>query len=495
MAGGARDAADSAFDATVGRVGHSVGEAALEATNATAQQVIEDLEPYLVEEAIPRIVAGITPYLTDEVVPEVLAGITDHLTTVTIPEVVDGVSGHLVEVTVPEVVAGVTPRLVDDLLPRLLTDLQPYLEQQLVPQIVDGVVPYLEQSIAPRLIDSLMPKLGDEVAPQLVSTLMPLITAEIAPQLVDALMPKIRDQVAPDLLDALMPRIETEIAPQLVDALMPKIRQEVVPQILDDIVDDPRIRDLIREQSQGLFLDAFEGFRGALADLDTLVDTVGRRLLRRQPRREPETALQIVLADTSPDDTKPVRLAVEDLSKQRAVWRALPAPPAPPGRSFTYAGAVTRLLGLAIDLFVVGYLNTVLFSTLAGLLDSLFSGTPPDWLTLTLLAIAAAVIPSYLGMCYWALGRSLGMGIVGIRVCTPDGRRPGFLRAMVRAWVGMLGLVFWLATGAIALVDAKRRSLMDLLVHTEVRYSVPETQQRRHVRDAVQERVIATGGP
>ena len=527
MAGGARDAADSAFDATVGRVGHSVGEAALEATNATAQQVIEDLEPYLVEEAIPRIVAGITPYLTDEVVPEVLAGITDHLTTVTIPEVVDGVSGHLVEVTVPEVVAGVTPRLVDDLLPRLLTDLQPYLEQQLVPQIVDGLVPYLEQSIAPRLIDALMPKLGDEVAPQLVNTLMPLITAEIAPQLVDALMPKIRDQVAPDLLDALMPRIETEIAPQLVDALMPKIRdqvapdlldalmprieteiapqlvdalmpkirQEVVPQILDDIVDDPRIRDLIREQSQGLFLDAFEGFRGALADLDTLVDTVGRRLLRRPPRREPETALQIVLADTSPDDTKPVRLAVEDLSKQRAVWRALPAPPAPPGRSFTYAGAVTRLLGLAIDLFVVGYLNTVLFSTLAGLLDSLFSGTPPDWLTLTLLAIAAAVIPSYLGMCYWALGRSLGMGIVGIRVCTPDGRRPGFLRAMVRAWVGMLGLVFWLATGAIALVDAKRRSLMDLLVHTEVRYSVPETQQRRHVRDAVQERVIATGGP
>jgi len=474
---GARDAADSAFDATVGRVGHSVGEAALDATNATAQQVIEDLEPYLVEEAIPRIVAGITPYLTDEVVPEVLAGITDHLTTVTIPEVVDGVSGHLVDVTVPEVVAGVTPRLVDDLLPRLLTDLQPYLEQQLVPQIVDALVPYLERSIAPQLVDALMPKLGDEIAPQLV----------------DALMPKIRDQVAPDLLDALMPRIETEIAPQLVDSLMPKIRQEGVPQILDDIVDDPRIRDLIREQSQGLFLDAIEGFRGALADVDTLVDNVGRRLVRRPPRREPESALQIVLADTSLDDTKPARLAVEDLSKQRAAWRALPAPPAPPGRHFTYAGAVTRLLGLAIDIFVVGYLNTVLFSTLGGLIDSLFSGAPPEWLTLTLVAIAAAVIPTYLGLCYWALGRTLGMGIVGIRLCTPDGRRPGFLRAMARAWVGMLGLVFWVATGFVALFDAKRRSLLDLLVHTEVRYSVPETQQRRHVRDAVQEQRVATG--
>ena len=582
-AGGARNAADNAFDATVGRVGHSVGEAALDATNATAQQVIEDLEPYLIEEAIPRIVAGITPYLTDEVVPEVLAGITDHLTTVTIPEVVDGVTGHLVESTVPEVVAGVTPRLVDDLLPRLLADLQPYLEQQLVPHIVDGLVPHLEQTIAPGLIDSLMPKLGEEVAPRLVDTLMPRIQTEIAPQLVDALMPKIRDQVAPDLLEALMPRIQTEIAPQLVDALMPKIRdqvapdllealmpriqteiapqlvdalmpkirdqvapdllealmpriqteiapqlvdalmpkirdqvapdllealmpriqteiapqlvdalmpkirKEVVPQILDDIVDDPRIRDLIREQSQGLFLDAIEGFRGTLADVDSLVDRLGRRWLRRPPRPVPESAVQLVLADTSPDDTKPVRLAVEDLSKQRAAWRALPAPPAPPGRTFTYAGAVTRLLGLAIDIFVVGYLITVLFSTLGSFIDSLFDGSPPEWLNLTFLALAASVIPMYLGLCYWALGRSLGMGIVGIRVCTPDGRRPGFLRAIVRAWLGMIGMVFWIMTAFISLFDSKRRSLLDLLAHTEVRYSVPETQQRRHVRDAVQE--------
>lgn len=466
---------------------------ALEATNSTAQQVIEDLEPYLIDEAIPRIVAGITPYLTAEVVPQILAGITDQLTTVTIPEMVDGVTGHLVQVTVPEVVGGVTPRLVDDLLPRLLTDLQPYLEQQLVPQIVDGLVPYLEQTIAPALIDSLMPKLGEEVAPQLVTTLMPMITAEVAPQLVDALMPKIRDQVAPDLLDALMPRIETDVAPQLVDALMPKIRREVVPQILDDIVDDPRIRDLIREQSQGLFLDTLEGFRGTLADVDDTVDSVGRRVLRRPKRPRSDTALEIVLADVSPDDTKPLRLAVDDLAKQRSLWRALPAPPAPPGRDFTYAGAASRLLGLGIDLLVVGYLATVLFSTLGGLIDSLFDGNPPSWLTYTLVAMAAGAIPTYLALCYWILGRSLGMGIVGVRVCTPDGRRPGLIRSIVRAWALVFGMAFWLITGFTSLIDSKRRSLLDLLTHTEVRYSVPETQQSRHVRDAVEEqRKVAT---
>ncbi|MEI2785856.1 MAG: hypothetical protein V9E82_09180, partial [Candidatus Nanopelagicales bacterium] len=77
------------------------------------------------------------------------------------------------------------------------------------------------------------------------------------------------------------------------------------------------------------------------------------------------------------EETTPVRLAFDDLAQQRAIWRSLPAPPAPPGRDFTYAGAATRLLGLGIDLLVVGYLNTVLFSTIGGLLDTLFDGSPP----------------------------------------------------------------------------------------------------------------------
>lgn len=448
-----RRAADSALDATVGRVGASVSEAALEVTNATAQQVIEDLEPYLVSEAIPRILAGITPYLTEEVVPEVLDGLTDHLSTVTVPEVVDGVTGHLVEVTVPEVVAGVTPRLVDDLLPRILSDLRPYLERELVPQIVDSLMPKIEQEIAPKLLDGLLPAIRDEVAPQLV--------------------------------DALMPKIKAEVAPQVVDALMPKIRAEVVPVILDDIVDDPRIRDLIREQSQGLFLDAIESFRGKLADIDSLVERIGRRLVGKRPRPAPETALGLVLADTSKAGTAPVHFALDDLSARRAQWRALPVPPAPPGRDFTYAGAVTRLLGLTLDIFVVGYLGTVLFSNLTSLLDSLFGGNPPQWLAAILVVLAASVIPVYLGLCSWTFGRSMGMAVVGIRVSTPDGRRPGFFRAFVRSWAEVFGLFFWLLTAAVSLFDRKRRSLLDLLVQTEVRYSVPETQQRRHVRDAV----------
>ena len=433
----------------------------------------------LIDSLMPKLGEEVAPQLVDTLMPRIQTEIAPQLVDALMPKIRDQVAPDLLEALMPRIQTEIAPQLVDALMPKI--------RDQVAPDLLEALMPRIQTEIAPQLVDALMPKIRDQVAPDLLEALMPRIQTEIAPQLVDALMPKIRDQVAPDLLEALMPRIQTEIAPQLVDALMPKIRKEVVPQILDDIVDDPRIRDLIREQSQGLFLDAIEGFRGTLADVDTLVDRVGRRLLRRPPRPAPESGLQLVLADTSPDDTKPVRLAVEDLAKQRAVWRALPAPPAPPGRTFTYAGAATRLLGLAVDLFVVGYFTTVLFSTLGSFVDSLFGGNPPEWLTLIFLALAATVIPVYLGLCYWALGRSLGMGIVGIRLCTPDGRRPGFIRAMARAWLGMVGMVFWLMTAFISLFDSKRRSLLDLLAHTEVRYSVPETQQRRHVRDAVQE--------
>jgi uncharacterized RDD family membrane protein YckC len=331
-----------------------------------------------------------------------------------------------------------------------------------------------------------MPKIQEEIAPQLVDALMPMIEEQVAPQLIEALMPMIQQEIAPQLIDALMPKIEKEIAPQLVDALMPKIRSEVVPTIMDDIIDDPAVRDLIREQSQGLFLDALEGFRGTLADLDTVVDRVGRRLLRRGPRPEQPTALALVLDQESEEDSRPLRLAVADLAETRAMWRDLPLPPAPPGRSFTYGGAVTRLLGLAIDVTVVGWVAGQGLSALINLLDSLF-GTLPSWLVAAFSVLAASIIPIYLAFAYWTTGRTLGMAVTGLRVCTPDGRRPGFVRSVVRSWMGMLLLIVWLITGPVTLFDSKRRSVLDMLVHTEVRYSVPETQQRRHIRDALQE--------
>jgi uncharacterized RDD family membrane protein YckC len=455
LRGGMRRAVDGALDATVGRASHSVTEAAMDVTGATARQVIEGLEPYLIEEAIPRIVDGITPYLTDRLVPEVLEGITGFLVAASVTDIVDGVTAHLVAVTVPEVVDGVTPRLVADLLPKLLEDLRPYLEAELVPRIVEGLVPYIEESVAP--------------------------------ELVDALLPKIRDEVAPELIEALMPRIEQEIAPQLVDALLPKIRAEVVPLILDDIIEDPRVRDLIREQSQGLFLDGLESIRENLADADVLVERFGRHLLRRPARPEADSALTLMLDAAGDADTTPARLTRDNLAQQRSAWQAMPVPPAPPGREFAHAGAVTRLVAFALDVTLVGWLVGQGLSALISLLDAVFDPAP-GWLVVILTTIAASAIPVYLGVCWWLAGRTIGSWVVGTRVCTPDGRNPGLVRALVRAWAGVFGLLVWIVTGIFSLFDPKRRSWLDRLMNTEVRYRVPLDQQRRYIREAAHER-------
>jgi uncharacterized RDD family membrane protein YckC len=477
LRGSVRRAVGDALDATVGRVGHTVGGVAVDVTGATAQQVIEELEPYLIQEAIPRIVDGVTPHLVDQVVPQVI----------------DGVQGHLVEVTVPQVVEGMTPQLVDALIPQILDRLRPYLEQELVPPIVDALMPRLQAVIAPELVDALMPKIRDEVAPELLDALMPRIEAEIAPRLVDALMPKIRDEVAPELLDALMPRIEAEIAPQLVDALLPKIRAEVVPTILEDIVDDPRVRDLIREQSQGLFLDALESLRGNLAGADDLVERFGRRLLRRPPRPPAESAIALVLG-TSPRGPGAVRHTMDELAARRREWQAMPMPPAPPGREQAYAGVVTRLLAMAVDIGLASWLLSQGLSSLVSLLNSIF-GSIPGWLTVVLTGLAASLVPLYLALCWWLGGRTLGSWLMGTRVCTPDGQNPGIWRSLVRAWAALLGIVVWIISTLVSLFDDRRRSLLDILVRTEVRYVVPLDQQHRHIRETLLARRQVGGHP
>ena len=59
----------------------------------------------------------------------------------------------------------------------------------------------------------------------------------------------------------------------------------------------------------------------------------------------------------------------------------------------------------------------------------------------------------------------------------------GFVRALVRAFLLVYGLVVWVATGLVAVFDRKRRTLLDLAMHTEERYLVPDTQQRRYLRE------------
>jgi hypothetical protein len=368
-----RRAVGGAYGATVGRVGDKVGETARDLSGATARQVVEDLEPYLVAEAIPRIVDGLVPYLTESLVPEVVDGVTTHIAT------------H----TVGQVMQGAAPTLVEQNLPALLDELRPYLESELVPAIVDALIPYINDTVAP--------------------------------QVVEAMMPTIRD----------------ELAPQVVDALMPKIREEVVPAILDDIVDDPKVRTLIREQSQGMFLDALERLRRTLARADEIVENIVRALVGKKAR-------------------------------------PLAAPPEPmplPSRRYVNAGVVSRGLAFALDAFGVAFIVNATISSLVGLLESLF-GPLPTWLVATLLAIGFSVFPLYLALSWTLLGKTVADTLMGQRLCDAAGARLGLVRALVRAWLQVLLLPVWVAGMITSPFAAARRGALDIVTGAQVRYFV-----------------------
>lgn len=350
-----------------------VGDSARGLTEATAKQVIDDLEPYLIAETVPRIVDGLTPYLIETIVPDV----------------VDGVSRHIAEVTVPEVMAGATPAMVEQLLPQLLDQLQPYLETELVPSIVDGLVPHL------------------------------------------------KDVVAPELVDALMPHLSTTVAPQLVDALMPKIREDVVPQILDDIVDDPRVRDLIREQSQGMVLDGLERVRRLLANADDVVERIVRRLTRRPARPQP-----------GPGDV-----------------------PALPSRDYVNAGVVSRGVALGTDFAIVGFLLSIGLNAVISLLSNI-ADPLPHWVTALLAFISLLVFPSYLALSWMITGNTVAQAVFGLQECTDDGRRMYPVRALVKAWVQVLLLPVWIGGMIVSPFSRARKGLLDMVTGTQVRYFV-----------------------
>lgn len=128
----------------------------------------------------------------------------------------------------------------------------------------------------------------------------------------------------------------------------------------------------------------------------------------------------------------------------------------------TYAGLVTRLVGLVVDVAVL---------TVAGLAVTVLPavawqqvlGTPPGWLT-TGSAIVAAVLPwAYFTATWTVTGRTPGAMVVGARTARANGDRLSFWRAGTRALVGLLLAPVWLVGLVGTLGDARRRAWHDRL--------------------------------
>jgi hypothetical protein len=394
-----RRTVDGTIGAAIGRVEDRVTD--------TAQAMIEDLEPYLIAETVPRVIDALEPYLATETVPRILDQLVPRLVAETVPEIVEG--------------------------------LMPYLVEQVAPQVVDGMSDHLSETTVPILLEELTPRLADELLPVLLERLRPYLERELVPGVVDALTPHI---------------IETT-APRVVEGLMPRINAEIVPAVLDGMVDDPRIRDLVREQSFGLVLDAVERLRRFLSRADDTAERVARRLPGGRVVEEPVPESELL-----------------------------------PGRTRSHAGMASRGVGSVVDLTLVAFLAGQGLSALLAVLGAFFGSVPPE-VVVVLTFVAGLAGPVYLGLCWWLAGRTVGGLVGGYAVVGRDGQSLGLLRAAVRAGVSLPLAVVWILGMLPSRNDPLRRGLLDHLVGSRTPYK--RHRERTARATGVDDDVAATG--
>lgn len=325
--------------------------------------------------------------------------------------------------------------ITDNTARQVIEELEPYLIEEAIPRILEGLTPYLETELVPEVVDALVPHINASVAPEIIEAVTPLIIDEVAPKVVKAMLPMIVDDVAPQVIEGVMPLIIDEVAPQVIEGVLPMIRTQVVPVIMEDIVDDPRVRTLIREQSQGLVLDALERARRGLARADDAVEKAVRWVARKGPRPVP----------------------------------GLGEVPAPVGRRYPYAGVVTRGVALTFDLVIIGFLVGAGVSIINGLFESWFGGVP-TWFSIGLSAVAISIAPTYLALCWVWFGQSLGDGIFGARLSRVAGGRMHLIPALIKAFVGVLTLPIWVMGMITSAFNGKRQGLLDIFTRTESTY-------------------------
>ncbi len=142
-----------------------------------------------------------------------------------------------------------------------------------------------------------------------------------------------------------------------------------------------------------------------------------------------------------------------------------------------YAGLVSRLLAVVIDVALITLAAAVVIALSVGAAE-LTLGDTPRWAEWVVGAVVAVLPTGYLTVAWWTTGQTAGSMALGIAVRQGDGRPPGFPRSLVRALLALAFPVVWLLGLAVGLVDQRRRGLLDMVVGTVVVY-VPERHAER----------------
>ncbi|MGE5827027.1 MAG: hypothetical protein ACM30G_01500 [Micromonosporaceae bacterium] len=84
-------------------------------------------------------------------------------------------------------------------------------------------------------------------------------------------------QAVPRIVDGLVPQLVDDVVPKILDGVLPEIRARVLPAVIEDLAAEPRIRELIMEQSRTAVGDATQQLRTSTASADDRVESAFRR--------------------------------------------------------------------------------------------------------------------------------------------------------------------------------------------------------------------------
>lgn len=142
-----------------------------------------------------------------------------------------------------------------------------------------------------------------------------------------------------------------------------------------------------------------------------------------------------------------------------------------------YAGPVSRLLGVIIDVWLMIAAATIFLAGLDYLLSTLFdynlnvSASNPWWIAL---GVVSAF--SYVFLCVEIAGRTPGKALVGLRIVAWDGSPVGVQSAFWRTLMLPFSILL-LGIGCLLIIVQKdRRALHDLIARTAVVYDWPPRQ-------------------
>jgi uncharacterized RDD family membrane protein YckC len=158
------------------------------------------------------------------------------------------------------------------------------------------------------------------------------------------------------------------------------------------------------------------------------------------------------------------------------------ATPAGASPHLSYAGLISRLSALAVDVTLLCG-ATISFRLLPGVAwTQIINNTAPGWLD-TVAALLAGLLPwLYFTICWWVNGQTLGDMLIGVSVRHDDGRALSLPWAAVRAAVGLLIAPLWMLGLVYVLWDKRRRALHDLLFGTVVPYTSSPRTGAREIR-------------